>query len=203
MWDPSPLGSSLLRHLSITHQRQVPMIKPTPLHDRSDISAQRCQSVSWSYSCSCPALWQTHSYRAISLCRRFQKSQNRCRSSGTPRWPRSPSSNWSPSCPGASEPETEQKKTKMNKTGADFYLIWNKSTKKKLQFYSSPVCCRTAPSPSGRVQGLWSGTSRSGFDWENFLLQGQKKKKKKFVNRGFFFLLLQKRQENLSSFLKF
>lgn len=121
VWDPSPLGSSLLRHLSITHQRQVPMIKPTPLHDWSDISAPRCQSVSWSYSCSCPALWQTHSYRAISLCRRFQKSQNRCRSSGTPRWPRSPSSNWSPSCPGASEPETEQKK-KQNEQNWSWFL---------------------------------------------------------------------------------
>lgn len=185
MWDPSPLGSSLLRHLSITHQRQVPMIKPTPLHDRSDISAQRCQSVSWSYSCSCPALWQTHSYRAISLCRRFQKSQNRCRSSGTPRWPRSPSSNWSPSCPGASEPETEQKKNKMNKTEADFYLIWNKSTKKNYNFILLLCVVGRRPLPLGRCRDFGLGPAGRALTRRTSCFRD--KKKKKFVNRGFFF----------------
>lgn len=54
------------------------------------------------YKWKCPALSETHSYHAISLCTQFQRSLNRCESADTPHWPQFPSSSWSPSCPEAS-----------------------------------------------------------------------------------------------------
>lgn len=91
-----------------------------------------------------------------------------------------------PLVPGPLNQKQNKKKTKMNKTGADFYLIWNKSTKKKNYNFILLLCVvGRRPLPLGGCRDFGLGPAGRALTRRTSCFRD--KKKKKFVNRGFFF----------------
>lgn len=108
-WNCSGVGSVTFRIFTATSPARdnTPLSHSRPREKRqaADLAARRGKKKRGRRELGAPARRRAslgaHSYRAISLCTRSRRSRSRCGTAGRPRWPRSPSSSWSPACPEA------------------------------------------------------------------------------------------------------
>lgn len=107
-WNCSGVGSVTFKIFTATSPTAKIIMKSTNPYDQQFcIHSAYClfflsgNSGKW-YTWWCVAS-AAHSYHAIFLWIQFRRSRNQCGSADKPRWPQSPSSNWSHAYPEASE----------------------------------------------------------------------------------------------------